>query len=275
MAVSLSLIPFGSLSQSISGATAPNHAKLEKTTSPMIVNNHDISIETLWYLKLYRNEEQELIPAEVFSESPSLEFRNSRISGNATCNRFFGTYSLEGKQLSIMTGGSTKIACPGELMVQEERFLKMLEQVASYELTRDELHLLNTDGEILLSFQKAIKPPLTNTNWQLTAYNNGKGGVVSLIAGTNITGTFHVNGGLTGFAGCNNYIFNYEVAEESIKISSGISTRKFCGQPEGIMAQESAYLQALGTATTYSIDGNNLTLRNATGEAIAQFKAIQ
>jgi heat shock protein HslJ len=230
--------------------------------------------DSLWYLTSYSTTTGETIAAKIYVNNPQLRFSEGRVSGNSTCNRFLGTYSLKSNNLSIKPEITTLMSCPDEFMAQEQRFLQAMEQVSSYEITDNQLQLLDKDQKILLSFELTMSPALTNTLWQLIAYNNGQGGVVSVIADTNITATFDANGGLTGFAGCNNYLAGYTLTEDTLNISSVVSTRKFCGQPEGTMSQESAYLQALETTSTFSIDDKILTLRTDSGEIVAKFKAI-
>lgn len=268
------VIPFLTQTAAFNQSYIINGSSLEPLAQ---MQNSETIEDTLWYLKSYRNEAGEIVSAQVYRDNnPSLKFSEGRLGGNATCNRFFGSYALEGNQLTIEGGGSTLMACPDEFMIQERMFLTQLEQVNRYAIADRELQLLNAEGEILLILEKAVLPPLTGTPWQLTGYNNGRDAVVSVLAGTNITAMFDDNGGLTGFAGCNNYIFNYEATEETIEISSaGISTRKFCGEPEGVMEQEAAYLQSLSMAETYQIDGNTLTLRTASGSTVATFRVIQ
>ncbi len=50
-------------------------------------------------------------------------------------------------------------------------------------------------------------------------------------------------------------------------------TRKMCGRPEGIMEQERQYLQALTTAATYRIEGQDLELRTESGALVAGYRA--
>ncbi|MGF1499212.1 MAG: META domain-containing protein [Elainellaceae cyanobacterium] len=229
----------------------------------------------LWYLTSYLSDAGERTSAQSFVQQPSIRFSEGRVGGNATCNRFFGSYRLDEDDLTIQPLGLTRMACPDEFMAQEQRVVTALGQVASYAIANDELQFLNANGDILLTFTKAVPPALTGTLWQLIAYNNGQGSVVSVIAGTNITATFDGNGGLTGFAGCNNYIVSYEATADTIDMGVGVSTRKFCSQPEGVMAQESAYLQALETASTYTIEGNTLILQTSDGATVARFSAVE
>jgi heat shock protein HslJ len=107
--------------------------------------------------------------------------------------------------------------------------------------------------------------------WQATFYNNGKGGAVSVILGTEITAVFDQEGNLGGSAGCNNYRASYEIDGTSISIGPAASTRMFCAEPEGIMDQESQYLAALETAASYRLEGDKLELRTADGALVASY----
>jgi hypothetical protein len=57
------------------------------------------------------------------------------------------------------------------------------------------------------------------------------------------------------------------------KISIGplASTTKSCGSPTGVKEHQNAYLAALASATTYSIQGATLELRTADGAIAASF----
>lgn len=251
---------------------AAQHSNPETMPTDTVSFEHD-----LWYFTSYTDDAGETISVETFVQPPSIRFSEGQVGGNATCNRFFGSYSLDGDSLTIQPGGSTLMACPDEFMSQEQTFLSALGQVEGYAIANDTLQLFNAEGDILLTFNKGVPPALTGTLWQLSAYNtdpgNNQGAIVSTLPGTAITATFDENGGLTGFAGCNNYIANYDATADTINIGSGVSTRKFCGQPEGLMSQESAYLQALEMADTYSLEGNTLILTTSEGATVARFRA--
>lgn len=250
--------------------------KEHKVSQPLLLTANTISLEgSQWYLVSYTAETGETVTAQTFVDNPKLQLSEGKVNGNATCNRFFGTYVLEDNELSIQPGGTTLMTCPDEFMAQEQRFLTALEQVTSYQITNAQLQLLDADENILLTFERTLSPALTSYPWELIVYNNGQGEVVSVITGTKITATFDPNGGITGFAGCNNYLAEYTMTADLLEISSAVSTRKFCGQPEGVMAQESAYLQALSTAVAYNIEDNTLKLRTASSETVAQFKAAE
>jgi len=137
-----------------------------------------------------------------------------------------------------------------------------------------QLQIANADGETVLTFSVKEPMPLIGTTWRLTSYNNGKGGLVSVWGGTEITAVFGEDGGLTGSAGCNNYTTSYEVAGDQITIGPVATTRMMCAEPEGIMEQESAYLAALESATAYQIQGDRLEMRGAGGVRVLTFNAV-
>jgi len=87
------------------------------------------------------------------------------------------------------------------------------------------------------------------------------------IPGTSISLVF-ANGGLSGFAGCNNYNATYtttlaEGPTNSITIGPISSSQQAC-TPE-LMAQEQGYLASLQDASQYTISGSTLTLTTPTG----------
>ena len=61
-----------------------------------------------------------------------------------------------------------------------------------------------------------------------------------------------------------------ETSGSAIQIGAPGATRKVCTAPAGIMEQESAYLAALASASTYRVEGNQLELRDAGGAIAVQ-----
>jgi heat shock protein HslJ len=57
-----------------------------------------------------------------------------------------------------------------------------------------------------------------------------------------------------------------------MSIDAAIATTRMAG-PEELMRQEAAYLAALPQTATYSIEGDDLWLRDADGAALAQYVA--
>jgi heat shock protein HslJ len=116
--------------------------------------------------------------------------------------------------------------------------------------------------------------PLPGTSWLLISYNNGQGGMVSVLAGTEITALFGIDGTLSGSAGCNTYSTTYTVDGNSLAIGPPVTTGQACTEPVGVMEQESAYLEALSATASYEIQGDQLTLRSAAGQVVAQYVSM-
>lgn len=75
---------------------------------------------------------------------------DGRISGRASCNSYFGTYTLTGERLVVSRIGATKMACAPALMTQESKFLDVLGNVHHFSLSPDGALILHTaDGRTL------------------------------------------------------------------------------------------------------------------------------
>ena len=228
---------------------------------------------TTWRLIAYADSSGQLSMALPDVETTAV-FDGGRVGGNAGCNNYNGTYTVDGQALTIQLGPTTMMACPEPTMAQEQAFFTNLAAAASYVLVGDQLHILNANGDVILAFQPLVSTPLVGTTWQALSYNNGKQAVVSVLTGTEITAVFGADGQLTGSAGCNNYMAGYTVDGDAITIGPAASSMMMCAEPEGVMEQETAYLTSLTTAATYSIQGDQLELRTADGALVASYVAV-
>lgn len=70
-----------------------------------------------------------------------------------------------------------------------------------------------------------------------------------------------------GTAGCNNYFAGFEINLDEINISAAGSTMMYC-EPEELMAQETAYLIALGEAHHFSIQNGQLSIHYGEGKVL-------
>lgn len=59
---------------------------------------------------------------------------DGRYNGNASCNRVFGAYRLDGSTLTLSHGGLTRMLCQPAEMEQERKFVDLLDQVNSYQI---------------------------------------------------------------------------------------------------------------------------------------------
>jgi heat shock protein HslJ/uncharacterized membrane protein len=87
---------------------------------------------------------------------PSLEFpTEGRASGNGSCNRFNGIVTVQGE--AIMFGGlaTTRKACPGAVMKQEEDYLSALRESVRFEAKAEALAIYSAGREEPLRFVPA------------------------------------------------------------------------------------------------------------------------
>ncbi|WP_367718667.1 META domain-containing protein [Nitratireductor sp. GISD-1A_MAKvit] len=78
---------------------------------------------------------------------------DGRLTGHASCNRYFANWTAENGRLSIGQAMSSKMACAEALMFQEHRFLSILPQIEHYTLTSQGALVLETkDGRSLKAF---------------------------------------------------------------------------------------------------------------------------
>lgn len=109
-----------------------------------------------------------------------------------------------------------------------------------------------------------VDVPLENTVWILDSYvYNGQSH--SVLWNTRITAYFsapeHV---VRGSGGCNTYSGDYELTTDNLSIRNVIST--LIGCPASIEKQEESYLDLIGKASIFKIDGSTLTITCSNGE---------
>jgi heat shock protein HslJ len=201
----------------------------------------------------------------------SAEFTaDGKVSGSAGCNRYSGSYTVSGNNITFSSPmASTMMMCEQAVMDQESAYLNALGEVTAFAINGDQLTLSAGDGTQLAVYT-AQSQDLAGTNWEATAYNNGKQAVVGVEEGTTLTASFGKDGNLSGNAGCNQYNGSYTVNDDQITIGPLASTMMMCSDPAGVMDQEAQYLAALQSAANYQIEGNVLQLRTA-DDAIAVF----
>jgi heat shock protein HslJ len=114
---------------------------------------------------------------------------------------------------------------------------------------------------------------LTGTAWEVATLNGEE-----LISNTSITLEFS-DEHLGGQMDCNGYggtpdTGGYQVANKG-EFSLGellAVTVQLCSEPEGIMEQEKAYIQALMSVIHYRVSADHLEMENELGEIILVFK---
>ena len=194
----------------------------------------------------------------------TLRFEGGKASGSDGCNRYSAPYTSTGRSLEISPRGiSTMMACPPEMMQLASDYTTALGNSRAWRIEGGQLQLLAADGRTLATL--AAQPAsLAGTSWRVTAINNGKQAVVSVLSGSTLTLSFAADGQASGSAGCNRYHTRYQGEAAQLRFQVPAATRMIC-PGEGLMEQEQAFLKALSTVASTRHEGNRLELRTAEG----------
>jgi heat shock protein HslJ len=161
-----------------------------------------------------------------------------------------------------VTGQGSQTVCPTATTTYELRALLTDGSTQFRQVT------INVIQPIATPVPPIIPPatdPLAGTRWQVLNFNNGREAVVTLLPGTDISldfGTSQANQ-VSGRAGCNTYFAQYQAGGNTLTVGRPGTTTLAC-EPE-VMTQEQQYLAALQSAATFTIQGNQLEIRSATG----------
>ncbi len=102
-----------------------------------------------WVLVSFGGTDDAASPVENSEISMVFDIEEQKVSGNSSCNRFFGSYKVDGNDISFAPLGSTMMACPQELMDQESKFLKLLQSAKSFSIDEKVLKIQGIDGGLL------------------------------------------------------------------------------------------------------------------------------
>jgi heat shock protein HslJ len=97
---------------------------------------------------------------------------------------------------------------------------------------------------------------LEGVTWTLVSYGSPDAPTVVIVEAP-ITATFSENG-ISGSAGCNTYSGPFQFANDTLTVGPIVSTEIACA--EAVNAQETAYLNALVTASTFQITDGQLQI---------------
>jgi len=103
---------------------------------------------------------------------------------------------------------------------------------------------------------------LEGTSWLLVGY----GGSVPI--GMTMPTLAFQDGQVSGNASCNSFGGSFEVKGDRLSFGPMFMTEMFCMDPEGVMDQESLYLQMLGGVERFEINDGRLTLFTSSGETL-------
>ncbi len=141
---------FFSLVITIALATLTSCNSAKQSTIPLItivgkywklVKLNDAGVQALQATQQMKREPHMIL--NVFEKS---------VNGSGGCNSFFGTYELQSDNgITFSKIGSTKMACPDDIMKVERQLFQAFEMANRYSVRNDTLFLMKTDMSTLAS----------------------------------------------------------------------------------------------------------------------------
>jgi len=124
---------------------------------------------------------------------------------------------------------------------------------------------------LLAASCSAFNPTGTNdlegSQWNLLYINKS-----TPLEGSTFTIEFE-DGEVHGRSGCNSYFGEYTVKGNEISFGMLAATEMACMEPEGIMQQEQEYLTFLSEVVTWSVEGEQLILKQEVQDQLTFQKA--
>jgi heat shock protein HslJ len=200
------------------------------------------------------------------------KFSDGKIVGSTGVNRFTATYKLEpNRRITITMGETAKGAGTQEQMLNEQQFLGALASAKSYAADEKALTLFSGTGLAVASFEANVALPLTGTTWKMLSFSNGKGGMSQPDGSSAVTVVFKSDGTLSGSAGLAGYHGKYTTSGSTLKLTSPLVSQE-AGGPN-LAVQDSSFLTALQKAASFTIEGNNLIIKDAAGAVAVEYQA--
>jgi heat shock protein HslJ len=200
-------------------------------------------------------------------------FSETQAGGFAGCNQFVTSYTSDGTSSLIFGPTATTLkVCDDATNTFEQSYLAALATVAAYRLGSDGgLTLSDSGGTAVLTYAPHA-PSTIEGAWLATLVNNGTGAVTAVPIEMRATVSFHPDGVVEGFGGCNPFSGGYGVNGSTVTIGPLMSTVKACEGQADIFEQQ--YLTALQNATTWSVTSGTLDLRDASGAQQVEARSV-
>ncbi|GIU07168.1 MULTISPECIES: META domain-containing protein [unclassified Shewanella] len=109
----------------------------------------DLAIEGTWHIESANGQ-----PVIDYSPAELIFAADGKLTGNNSCNNFFGSYVLDGESLQLQPAGNTMKACVDALMAQEQRVMQVMPEVAQAEMAKGKLVLKDADDNTVMVLSK-------------------------------------------------------------------------------------------------------------------------
>lgn len=170
----------------------------------------------------------------------------------ADCNGGFGSYTIDGSNVTLGPLGTTLMLCPEG--GQGDAFVQDLSQVTNWSIDQseasDQLVLGLADGRSL-----TFAPSLSGVVWQWSETQMMDGTVITPNNPENYYLSFNDDGSVVGQIDCNRAAGSYETDGNQITMMLA-TTKMYCGDD----SQDTAYALALAQVTSFVIRDGKLAL---------------
>ncbi|GIU90356.1 MAG: hypothetical protein KatS3mg010_1455 [Acidimicrobiia bacterium] len=217
-----------------------------------------------------------LAAADAFDLPPGVaitaRFAEGRVAGSAGCNRYTAAVRVDAGTLVVAEAVTTCMACAPHVMQVERAYLRALAAARTWSVDGGVLVLTGADGT-RLELAPEIATPVGG--FEVTGYlDPTRDAFVSVLAGTRCSIELDAQGDVRGSAGCNRFAGRYTSDGSTIAFAAIAATREHCAEPEGVMAQERAFLAALASATRFEREAATFTLIDGEGRACVRARAV-
>ena len=184
------------------------------------------------------------------------------VAGNATCNQYTTSYTLDGNNISFGPVAGTLMACSVGAD-QEAAYLAALGSAQTYEIFGANMQITYDGGVLNFTSQNL---PLENVLWQAIMVAGQP-----VLEGVEITALFEPGetageGTVGGSAGCNSYNTSYTFADGRLTVNSPMAMTQALCPDEALNQLEQSYVTTLQTAESYEIFGDQLLVQGPDGD---------
>ncbi len=198
----------------------------------------------------------------------TMVFADGTATGFTGCNSYQAAYTAGGTSISFGDPVLPGSACDPAYTGQGDAFIRAMQASDRFVVSDGSLELTDATGAAQLQFRPAEELPLAGVAWRLAWYGGGS----SPLDGTQISLAFGADGTLTGIAGCNDYFADYQIDGNHLVIGDVAHTEMACMEPDGVMAQETDYLEAIRQVDGFVTTLTGLELLDPDGNPIAEYR---
>jgi uncharacterized lipoprotein YbaY len=112
---------------------------------------------TSWQVIAYNNGKEAVVSVILDTEITADFGADGQVTGNASCNNYFGAYETDGNNISIGPIGVSAMACsdPEGIMEQESQYLAALESADTYKIEGINMEMRTAEGALAVTFRRA------------------------------------------------------------------------------------------------------------------------